>query len=80
MKIVLRQEKEIDEYGLAKDLSDYLFDALCYQDEDFAENIVYGENEIQRLAILNKVGEIWHEEFLKKIVDNGITSEKEIQE
>ena len=78
MRIVVTQETEIDEYELAKDLSDYLFDALCYQDEDFAENIVYGENEIQRLAILNKVGEIWHKEFLKKIADNENTSEKEV--
>jgi hypothetical protein len=71
MRIVITQETEIDEYGLAQDLADYLFDALCEQgeDEDVAENIVYGGNEIQRLALLNEVGEIWHEAFLKKIGD-----------
>lgn len=78
MKFVRRQEVEINEKELAEDLSDSLYDALSYQDYDFAEDIANGDYEIQRLAILNQIGQIWHEEFLKKIVDSKITSEKEI--
>jgi hypothetical protein len=80
MRIVITQETEIDEYGLAQDLAGYLFDALCEQgeDEDVAENIVYGENEIQRLAILNKVGEIWRNGFLKAVTDKGISLGKDV--
>jgi hypothetical protein len=78
MKFVRRQEVEIDEKALAKELSDSLYDALTYQDCDFAEDIESSDYEIQRLAILNKVGEIWHEEFLKAIIDKKITSDKEI--
>ena len=79
MKFVRRQEVEINEKRLAEDLSSYLYDALAYQDSDFAEDIVdNGDYEIQRLAILNQIGQVWHEEFLKKIVDNKITSDEEI--
>lgn len=79
MKFIRRQEVEINEKKLAEDLSDYLYDVLAYQDcDDFAEDIAKGDYEIQRLAILNQIGQVWHEEFLKKIVDNKITSDKEI--
>lgn len=78
MKFVRRQEVEINEKTLAKDLSECLYDALAYQDCDFAEDIEDSDYELQRLAILNQIGQIWHEEFLKKIVDSQITSEKEI--
>lgn len=78
MKFVRRQEVEINEKTLAKDLSECLYDALAYQDSDFAEDIEDSDYELQRLAILNQIGQIWHEEFLKKIVDSQITSEKEI--
>ena len=79
MKFVRKQEVEIDEKGLAEDLSEFLYDAIAYQDCDFAEDIVDNSDyELQRLAILNQIGQVWHEEFLKKIVDSKITSEKEI--
>ncbi len=42
MKFVRRQEVEIDEKTLAKDLSKCLYDALAYQDCDFAEDIDNG--------------------------------------
>lgn len=76
--IVKKQEVEIDEKRLAKDLSECFYDALAYQDCDFAKDIESGDYEIQRLAMLNRIGEVWHEEFLKEIVDKRITSEKEI--
>lgn len=78
MKFVRRQEVEINEKRLAEDLSAYLYDALAYQDCDFAEDIDNGDYEIQRLAILNQIGQVWHEEFLKKNVDSKITSDEEI--
>lgn len=73
---VIRKPVEIDEKELAKDLSDFLYEALCYQDEDIAEEVAYGDYEIQRLIVLNRIGEVWHEELLKKIADNKTTSEK----
>lgn len=77
MKFVRRQEVEINEKRLAEDLSESLYDALDYQDCDFAEDIEDGDHEFERLAILNKVGQIWHKKFLQYIIDNGITSEIE---
>lgn len=78
MKFVRKQEVEIDEKKLAEDLSEFLYDALSYQDCYFAEDILHGDYELQRLAMLNKVGEIWHDEFLKAILDKRITTEEEI--
>jgi len=67
---------EINEEKLANDLCDFFYDALAYQDCDFADDIAEGDHELERLAMLNKIGEVWHEEFLQYIIDNKITSEK----
>ena len=78
MKFVRRQEVEIDEKRLAENLSEYLYDALHNQDCDFAEEIENGDYEIQKLAMLDQIGQIWHKEFLKEIINKKITSDEEI--
>jgi hypothetical protein len=76
MKFTRTQTVDINEKQLANDLYGYLYEALCYQDCDFADDIAEGDHEFEKLAMLNKIGEIWHEEFLQYIIDNKITSEK----
>jgi len=78
MTFTRTQTVEINEEELAKDLCDFFYDALAYQDCDFAEDIEDGEHELEKLAMLNKIGEVWHNQFLQYIIDNRITSEKEI--
>ena len=79
MKFTRTQIVEINEKTLAEDLSDMLGEAISYQDCDFAEDVANGDYEFERLAMLNKIGEVWHEEFLQYIIDNKITSDKEFR-
>jgi len=78
MTFVKKQVVEINEKRLAKDLSDLLYDALDYQDRDFADDIAEGNYEFERLAMLNRISEIWHEEYLQYI-DNSTASDKEFR-
>lgn len=77
IKIVKEQNYEVDIDSLSDDLAESIDEALYFQlDSDECDDIL--ENEMRRLALLDAVGQVWHNEFLKKIVDNKITLDKEI--
>ena len=77
IKIVKERNYEVDINKLAEDIKWYLDDALLEQyDSEECDDIL--ENEMRSLALLDAVGQVWHDELLQKIIHNKITSDKEI--
>lgn len=65
---------EIDENEVAEDLEGTLEEILEYYDIEFAQTI----SEKDRLEILNRVAEIWHNKYVQYMTDyiKGILKEE----
>lgn len=63
---------KIDENKLAEDLEYDLKENLEYYDMEFARTL----SEENKLKILDKIGEIWHNKYLQYIADNKSTLEE----
>lgn len=65
---------EIDENEVAEDLEETLEEILEYYDRKFAQEI----SKKDKLEILNRVGEIWHNKYVEYMTDyiKGVLKEE----